>query len=301
MEKKMTVNVPMFRVVDDNAIFVKAAIMDKYANEHDGLFLLDSGSTDNSMSYKFKELIGELCWSKGVANETYTVGNAMVKEESINFNFVLGGIQFHEEFSISPKYEDENVGDLPIFGILGNGFFRKYNLALDYAEHRVYTSQVDHTNLCIADCEYFFPMQCGLDNFGIPVVPLKGEKQELVAMVDTGSNANQFSEGAIKDNCIKYTLTGEHIKHQTIAGQHDAEAADVSFTLLGLSEDCSYEEYPRQDMADVVSIPFISTAKPNMPADSDDNPAIYAILGSPFIGKEGWVLDFGAKIIFKRK
>jgi hypothetical protein len=37
-------------------------------------------------------------------------------------------------------------------------------------------------------------------------------------------------------------------------------------------------------------------------ADGDDQPdSIEALMGSPFMAKEGWTLDFGEMIIYKRK
>ena len=35
--------------------------------------------------------------------------------------------------------------------------------------------------------------------------------------------------------------------------------------------------------------------------DGDDLPPVEMLLGSAFLGREGWVLDFGAKAMYKRR
>ena len=44
----------------------------------------------------------------------------------------------------------------------------------------------------------------------------------------------------------------------------------------------------------------------NLPQDSCDKdgeplPPVEAVICSPFMAKEGWILDFGAEIIYRRK
>ncbi len=70
MKKESNIREGMFRVVGDFAPFVKVDYMDKDAQEHTGLMLLDSGSASNVLSSEMAERLGTL--SK-VEDETMTL------------------------------------------------------------------------------------------------------------------------------------------------------------------------------------------------------------------------------------
>ena len=58
MKKESDIRVEMFRVQGDFAPFVKVDYMDKDAQEHTGLMLLDSGSTSNVLFSEMAERLG---------------------------------------------------------------------------------------------------------------------------------------------------------------------------------------------------------------------------------------------------
>ena len=62
MEKKeRDIRVEMFRVEGDIAPFVMVDYVDKYAQEHSGLMLLDSGCNSNVFYREMTDKIGDLC------------------------------------------------------------------------------------------------------------------------------------------------------------------------------------------------------------------------------------------------
>ena len=60
-EKKDIIKVDMIRMEGDVAPFIQVDYMDKNANEHTGLVLLDSASTVNILSPEMADNIGMLC------------------------------------------------------------------------------------------------------------------------------------------------------------------------------------------------------------------------------------------------
>ena len=164
MEKSISVNI--FRVVDDLCPFVQIDYMDKYAEEHTGLMILDSGSTVNVLSKHMVEQISELCKIHNETTEVLTVTNELIATDSVRFSFVFGGIQYCDKFCIYEDYQCEKVEDIPIIGILGNEFMQKHSLVIDYNEYTLHSSNATPENLNISECDFFFPMGIGLDYYG---------------------------------------------------------------------------------------------------------------------------------------
>lgn len=170
MMKENSMEVKMFRVVDDVAVFVQVAYMDKDAQELDGLFLLDSGSTFNILSNIMSDRIGKLC-KLGEKTSILSIAQEVIAAE--NARFSLGGKQFTEAFSVSAQCLPVNVKGMDVIGILGIPFFIRHRLVIDYHNYTLHTSEASPDNLCITDCEFFFPMEIGLHFNYLPVLSIK--------------------------------------------------------------------------------------------------------------------------------
>jgi hypothetical protein len=296
-EKNIRVN--MFRVVGDLCPFVQVDYLDKWAEEHTGLMMLDSGSTVNVLSRHMADQVSELCKIHDETTDVLTVTNDLVTTDTIRFSFVFGGIQYSEKFCICDEYQCENVDDLPIVGILGNEFMQKHSLVIDYSEYTLRSSTATPANLTISDCDFFFPMEIGLHYYGVPVLSIQQDGQDIVTLADSGSADNILSEMVIRKHNIPCIIQCEDGHVHGISGSVKAKDAKVSFNLLTSRKD-EPETIPYEDHF-MVSPLSLSIVNNSLNEENEKLPPIEGILGSPFMAKEGWILDFGAKIIYKLK
>ena len=101
MKKEMNnIRVKIIRMEGDIAPFVEVDYIDKYAQEHTGLMLVDSGSTANVLSCDMADSIGELCKTNDEASTITSIANKAMKTENVKFSFALGGEMFHTTFCV---------------------------------------------------------------------------------------------------------------------------------------------------------------------------------------------------------
>ena len=303
MEKRNNISVKMFRVEGDYAPLVKVNYMDKDAQEHSALMLLDSCSTVNILSSELDNCIGALCNNENEATNIITCNNSVITSNGVDFSFAFGGEEFHESFYMGNHHLPRIAGDLPIIGILGNKFMLKHNLVIDYSDFTIHYSDVSPENLSIADCDFFTPMGYGLVYYGIPVLPIVQGENQIFTMADTGASFNIIARQTIDDNGFDCQYQEEADSISGIGGSDtEAENAVVSFKLMTLANaDNSINEVSYSSQFKV--IPHYPFTLPQGSCDKNGNPLppIQAIISSPFMAKEGWILDFGADIIYRRK
>ena len=299
MMKENYMEVKMFRVVDDVAVFVQVAYVDKDAQEHDGLFLLDSGSTVNILSNKMSDRLGKLC-KLGEKTSIFSIAQEVIAAENARFSFALGGKQFTEAFSVSAQCLPVNVKGMDIIGILGIPFFIRHRLVIDYHNYTLHTSEASPDNLCTSDCEFFFPMEIGLHFYDLPVLSIKQNGKELVTLVDSGATGNMIAEQALNGNGFDYRRTNGKDIMQGVTGKIDVNEAVVGFNMVSLQGD-EVIEIHRRELFSVLPCNVFTPKSVENDMSGEQLPPIELLLGSSFIAKEGWSLDFGAKIIYKKK
>lgn len=285
-------------MVGDVAPFVQVDYMDKDAHEHTGIILLDSGSTANILSPEMANCIGQLC--KLEAKDTISsIAEEVMDVDKVKFSFAFGGFQFHETFCISRQKLPIPVKGMKVVGILGNQFLQKHQLVIDYSDHTLHTSMVSPHNLSSSDCSFFFPMEIGLKYYGLPVLPVKQNGRELVTLVDSGAIGNMITKKALVDNEFKCLYYNEKDTMMGITGEVDVEEAHVRFNMLSIDGD-DVCEVSRHDRFSVLPC-NIFTFEEECDENGEQMPPIEVLIGSPFMAKEGWILDFGAKIMYKLK
>ena len=294
------IKVAMYRIVGDMAPLIKVDFMDKDGVEHSGLFLLDSGSNDNFLCANMVGCIGENSKVEGKTANVYTVNGDYISVDYVRFSFSFGGSPFHDIFGMSGVQLPEIAGDLQIIGILGHEFMMKHQLVIDYSDFTVHTSCVSPKNLSISDCDFFTPMNMGLKYYNMPLVSMYQNGKEIMVLADTGASYNILSSQTIKDNGFECQVA-ERIETITgLAGGIPMKEAMVNFNLLTLKGDrvvalCHHDLFK-------VSPHYIYTPKEGLcDEDGEQLQPVEAIICSPFMAKEGWILDFGAKIIYKRR
>ena len=300
MKKENDIRVEMFRVVDNAAPFVMVNYVDKHAKKHAGLMMLDSGSTENFLSHEMAECIVMPALKENKTEKILTITNEYIEVSRGGFSFTLGGNLYHDSFFINSNRISEIVGDMSVIGVLGNRFMQQHNLVIDYSDFTFHTSNVSPDNLVISDCDFFFPMDIGLKYYGLPVLSIRQNKKDIVMLADTGATNNVIALKTIKENGFEHL----HFKSkETISGisggMIEFEEGNVKFRLLTLTENGTYEKL-YHDKFYLSPHYIISYDEGGSKGKDDQLPPIEALIGSPFMSKQGWVLDFGAKVIFRR-
>ena len=299
MEKVNNIRVEMIRMEGDVAPFVQVDCMDKEAQEYSGLMLVDSGSTTNILSPEIAEQTGLMC-KLDEEDTISSISKEVMRVSQVRFSFVLGTQQFSETFCISNQQLPISVKGMKVLGILGNQFLQKHRLVLDYSDYTLHTSNVSPSNLSIEDCSFFFPMDIGLQFYGLPVLSVKQNGKELVTLVDTGSTTNMISRQTLTENEFKHRrLEGKDVIVNVI-GEVEVDEARVWFNMMSLYKD-DVCELIRHDKFSVLPCNIMTPEIGDCDTNGDQLPPIEVLLGSPFIARERWILDFGANIIYKRK
>ena len=287
MKKEKNISVKMYRVVGDLNPFIKVDFVDKDAQEHTALMMLLSSGAD--------KYIGDFCRHDDTELEiTDSVGETMIADY-VHFSFAFGGKQFNEEFGIDKDCHLGNVEDLPIIGLLGNKFMQQHGLVIDYSDFTVHTSDIHQKGLCANECDFIFPMEIGLKNYDIPVLAIHYEEMDAAVMADTGSSANVVSTQCVSQCNLKCEYKDENDTLNGIKGSSEARWADVDFSLLTLRKKGA-ESIPFHDSFMVINHPVAEGYVFN----KNVSQPIEGIIGSPFMAKQGWTLDFAQKVIYKR-
>ena len=223
MNGQKNMSVDFYRVENDLAPLVEVNYWDRENHEYKGLLLLDTGSNINALFGKMADEIERFEEGDISSEEVLGIGERSQRMERICFSFKMGDYVFNEPFLLTTEQMDDYmVGDMPIIGIVGNVFMQRHGLAIVYATHSVYTSEVLPAEFVIEECAYFYRMHMGLKFYGLPIVGIKGKDGEVVALVDTGSTDNSLTYGALKQNDLPCDIQEGICSIRGIGGRVDA-------------------------------------------------------------------------------
>ena len=295
--KNENIKVGMLRMTDNFVPFIEVGYTDKDGKECTGMIMLDTGSNSNVMAKEMAERIDQQNLYDDKRTKIQGMSGSVTESNNVKFSFTVGGTQIEEPFCISPGFHENSFGYLPTIGILGNEFMQRHSLVIDYSDGTCHTSEVNPSNLSIADCDYFFPMDIGLKVYGLPVLAMMQNGKEIVTLVDTGATNNAIANQTITDNGFKHKFLEEGDVMIGLGGKVEVKDVVVNFNLVTLKGDNGTEEVNHQDL--FKSLPHYLI--PSFTRGDNQYPPVEALVGSSFIASQGWVLDFGAKIIYKRK
>lgn len=301
MKDENNIRVELVRMEGDVAPFVQVNYVGKDGQGLTGLLLLDSGSNENILSPDVADSIGPLSTIEDSTKHITSISQEVMVAKQVRFSFVLGDSRFDETFCLSNEPLQIPVKGMTVIGFLGNVFMQQQSLVIDYSDYTLHSSEISPDNFSISDCAFFFPMKAGLKIYGIPVVPIMQNGVELVTLVDTGATSNLIANQALTDYEFKCERMEGKDAIMGVQGRVDAEDAMVWFTLLLLNGDDSVAELSCCAYFKVLPHSILT-----LPEDACDEsgrkfPSIEILIGAPFMARQGWILDFGAKIIYKRK
>lgn len=290
----------MIRMSDNFVPFVKVDYIDKDAKEHTGLMLVDSGTNDSILAGE----IADLCLLKkkdDEVNRIRTVSGEFMETNKVEFSFVLGSRQICEVFYLYEDFHNSVLPDMSIIGIIGINLLCKLGLVIDYTEGFLHTSTVNPSNLTIADCDYFFPLEIGLNCYGLPVVAIRQNDADLVMLADTGATNNVIAIQSLNENGFKHSYLGCKDSITGLNGGVEVDQAIVDFNLLTLDENNDEAETSHHDLFMVMPCYIIQSDEAGYDENGEPLPPVEGLISSEFMAQQGWALDFGARIIYKRK
>lgn len=219
----------MYRVENDLTVLVKVDFLDIEAQEHSALMLVDSGSNSSVLLSNVMANVGNLQKTDEEQSEILTTSGDRISANHVQFPFYMGGVQFVESFNLCEGALPRIAGSLPIIGILGIDFLLSHSLVIDYSNFSLHTSKINHENFSISDCDFFFPMEIGLNNYGLPVLCMCQNNWEITVLADTGASDNLLSALTLVDNGFHCDYTEETDSIEGLSGKTSARKASMKF------------------------------------------------------------------------
>ncbi len=298
MEHKKTIDVEMYKVENSSIPFILVDYMDIYGIKQAGLLLIDSGANVNvlSMDCRFLYLKED---KKEITKKSSSDGS---EDEIVRFSFTLDNELFEDEFLVKRHLFSGYNGIIPIIGVIGNSFMEDNNLVIDYDNHTVYTSKNMEDGVNVSECEFYFPMVYGLNNYGLPTVPLVQNNLQVLAVAQTGVMENLLSSSTLCSDGFRCEYHDYQSLALFMAEYIDCMNVTMDYGLLTVIDkeghvgELCYK-------GDFKVLPhYFYTPKPE---ERDDKgkllEPVEATISAEFIEKEGWILDYGINIIYKNR
>lgn len=277
MKEENNIETKLFHVEEVLVPLVKVDYLDYNAMEHSGLLLIDVSNQLNGISNDY------------VRHLSVEQSEAVAKKKHLSF--IMSGMQFCEPFVVVDSSLG-SYGELPVIGSLGLDFLSRHRLALDFLRMSLHTSMANPNNLSTADCDFFFPMEIGMNNYGFPILSMQQDGKEIIAKLNTTYMYNIFAKQALEED-------GFHCKFVEGASG-TARKAILDFDLLTVRED--ENKLVNYNNSFIVVNDYLYQPKEGA-LDENGNKLepIKAAIGTQFMINEGWTLDFDQNIIYLKK
>ena len=197
----------------------------------DGFFIIDTACTNCAVNSCFCE--GNLHETEQTCN-VIAAGNVSKRSKLYNFTYSVEDDIYYDDFQ-SVDNLDKMIGNtsICILGILGLTFLWQYKMIVDYKVGEIYTSSID-IKLNLEDSHFFFTLVYGLENWRLPIVGITNDKDEdlILAIIDTGSNANIMCKQAVDEFKFKHENTENKSEISYIYSNDVNEIAKIQFYIL---------------------------------------------------------------------
>lgn len=298
-EKKFNLS---FYKVDEECIlpFIEINFKGKDSKIYSAIMLMDTGSNINAITTEMRVFIDDADWLPEESDEVVSLDNKDIVHSCANFHFLMGGYIFQEKFLIFDDMHVMQFGDRKFVGILGTRFMQQYHLVIDYELMSVRQSDLTMEALQKKRCDFIIPMEYGLKYYNCPILKIRGEKSDAIVLVDTGCDNFSISQNAIEECRLSYKIIADV---QSLIGGNgivDAKMCELDFRLADhLGNDIDTDSFKEE----VYVLPHSYNFTEDGECDDDGNllSTIEGMVGSPFMAKQKWVLDFCVKVIYKLK
>lgn len=286
-----------FYEVDESCIpFVEIRFKGMDSKMYSALMLMDSGSNINSLAEEMRVLIGNNDWGANIS-EVVNVANETKEVSCAKFGFEMDGQPFQEEFAFQGQHLMQ-IDDMIFVGVLGNTFMQKHHLAIDYSNLTVHTSNMTLDKLKNTNSSFIIPMEYGLKYYNVPILKIRGKERDAILVVDTGCDIFSISQKALEECGLAYKLTGNVHPVEGPNGSVEAKECVFEFSLIDIS--CNeVDKYMHQAIAEVLPSSIIVTDEGECDDEGTPLSPIDGMIGSPFMARQKWIIDFGVKALFK--
>lgn len=287
-----------FYMVDESVLpFVEIKLKGIDGKIYSTLMLMDTGSNFNILATEMKVLIGKDDWLEESLDGVVNVANEVSELSQAKFKFEMDNQQFQEQFAFVDGQHLIQIDDMMFVGILGNRFMQKYRLAIDYANMTVHTSNVTAEELNSEKYKFVIPIEYGLKYYNAPILHIKGKRHGAVVVVDTGCDEFTITQRAIDECGLNYRITGNTVEVTGSNGSVDGQECVLNFSLT----DHKGNQIGKQSFEETVEIiPTIPDVLEDGECDEEGKllPPVDGMIGSPFMAKQKWTIDFGEGAIF---
>ena len=289
---KETFHLPMINVSENRFPFVEGAFKAKNGQMLKGYFLVDSGSMANMLSKELEQLVGDEAYT----GEKQGIGAVDRKGEVcpvVNIEIEMDGMQSKERFCISYNIDFvKTFGDHSIFGIIGIDYLLKHKLVLDF-ENQCLRSVSDE-NIELTDLSFLCPMKVGIEAFGSPVVAFVKDGEEYFCVPDSGTDNSLIADGAFK-GVISHEMLDARGSVSGISGTNETGYAKASFSLISVDDTGKMGRMVEREEV------FMVLPEHEYIFQEENRLPVSALLSTPFMLRNKWILDFGQLGIYSRK
>ena len=288
-------NMKIYKTDESCLPFVEIKFKGMDSMMYSALMLMDSGSNINSLAEEMRVLIGNNDWVADLS-EVVNVANETKGVPCAKFGFEMDGQQLQEEFAFQGQHLMQ-IDDMMFVGVLGNTFMQKHHLAIDYSNLTVHTSNMSLDKLKNANCSFIIPMDYGLKYYNVPILKIQGKECDAVTIVDTGCDNFSISQKALEECELSHKLTGDFYPIHGPNGSVEANECVLNFTLAD-SVGKKINSVTYQETVKV--LPNSISVTDDGECDDEGTPLtpIDGMIGSPFMAKQKWILDFEVKAIY---
>jgi len=287
-----------FYKVDESALpFVEIKFKGMDGKIYSALMLMDTGSNFNILATEMKVLIGKDDWLEESLDGVVNVANEVSELSQAKFKFEMDNQQFQEQFAFVDGQHLMQIDDMMFVGILGSRFMQDNRLAIDYANMTVHTSNVTAEELNSGKYKFVIPIEYGLKYYNAPILHIKGKRHGAVVVVDTGCDEFTITQRAIDECGLNYRITGNTVEVTGSNGSVDGQECVLNFSLT----DHKGNQIGKQSFEETVEIiPTIPDVLEDGECDEEGKllPPVDGMIGSPFMAKQKWTIDFGEGAIF---
>ena len=295
-----TIRVNFERMSEELGIFVKVVFMDVEGNVLGGVMLIDTGSCQNFLFVRDINGNRLIVNKEDGADTNSAVSDGTSLSDAIPFYFEMGKHQFQEPFyrAYSSKGFPETIGEYPFIGIIGNAFLQKHHLAVDYSDNTLHTSKIKIENYSDSDYDVFFLIKKGIKIFSLPVLQIKYRGKGYAALVSSGSASNLITSLEVKDEDVFIIPTDVESSAETKV--NEVEEACLQF-IVPTRTGSTHKDVSYKELFKLAPQGQIGIEKGNVYMKGENNLSFSILLGSNFMDAEGWVVDFGAMVIYRLK
>ena len=258
--------------------------------------MVDTGCENNHLYGTMKDLLHPECFFSHSKRQVSSV-NGIIESEKVRMPFKLGNKVFEEKFLLIDKQSYVKIDGQIVVGILGLPFLMKHGLTIDFFNSVLHSKDVDYEELENKNIGYNIDLYDGIQFFHMPVFMISDGENDLLAGIDTGAVMNGITQKALNHYSFSPTVIANECALLTVVGVSAAKSVEMDYYLSLYSEEQKQQILYR----DIFIASDVDCFKKIIPQDgmpSEGLPVIEALIGSEFMRREGWVLDFKYNRLF---